>query len=163
MDIHIAKTFEDAEVIADLAASIWIEHYASILGVEQVTYMLQTLQSKSAIWRSIQSGQVYWLVCDQKLPIGYASYSLSEDVFFLSKLYLNQLSRGKGLGRQLFKQMIDKAKDENKSSIMLTVNKYNTPSIAAYKKMGFKTINETVTDIGHGFVMDDYVMTYNIL
>lgn len=42
--------------------------------------------------------------------------------------------------------------------IQLTVNKHNINSINAYKKWGFKTIDSVVTDIGSGFVMDDYIM-----
>ena len=48
----------------------------------------------------------------------------------------------------------------NKQSIQLTVNKNNTNTIKAYEKWGFKTIDSAVTDIGSGFVMDDYIMEY---
>ena len=42
--------------------------------------------------------------------------------------------------------------------IRLTVNKHNDNSIAAYKKMGFETIDSVKTDIGGGYYMDDFVM-----
>ena len=31
-------------------------------------------------------------------------------------------------------------------------------AIAAYKKKGFTIVREQKADIGHGFIMDDYVM-----
>jgi RimJ/RimL family protein N-acetyltransferase len=52
----------------------------------------------------------------------------------------------------------DKAKTYNLNKIRLTVNRYNTNSIKAYEKMGFKNKREVVQDIGNDFVMDDYEM-----
>ena len=42
--------------------------------------------------------------------------------------------------------------------IYLTVNKQNLISISVYEKLGFLRARDLVTDIGSGFVMDDYVM-----
>jgi len=44
------------------------------------------------------------------------------------------------------------------SVLVLQVNKQNLDSIAIYLKAGFTVREETVFDIGNGFVMDDYVM-----
>jgi len=44
------------------------------------------------------------------------------------------------------------------SRIQLTVNKGNSGSISVYEHWGFVTVDSVVTDIGCGFVMDDYVM-----
>ena len=40
----------------------------------------------------------------------------------------------------------------------LTVNKYNELAIRAYVGKGFETIDSVETDIGEGFIMDDFVM-----
>ena len=40
----------------------------------------------------------------------------------------------------------------------LTVNKHNELGIRAYRGKGFETIDAVETDIGHGFIMDDYIM-----
>ena len=45
---------------------------------------------------------------------------------------------------------------------MLSVNKHNTRAIAAYRRNGFVIAESVVTDIGGGFVMDDYVMAKNL-
>ena len=52
------------------------------------------------------------------------------------------------------------AMQKSYKSIQLTVNKYNTNTISAYKKWGFEIIDSVVTDIGEGFVMDDYIMEW---
>ena len=41
---------------------------------------------------------------------------------------------------------------------MLSVNKRNAKAIAAYQKNGFGITESVVTDIGNGFVMDDFIM-----
>ena len=40
----------------------------------------------------------------------------------------------------------------------LTVNKHNELAIRAYRGTGFDVIDSVETDIGEGFVMDDYIM-----
>ena len=40
----------------------------------------------------------------------------------------------------------------------LTVNKNNSKAIAFYEAMGLEKMSELRTDIGEGFVMDEYVM-----
>ncbi|MBS1128301.1 MAG: hypothetical protein H6Q96_681, partial [Nitrospirae bacterium] len=43
-------------------------------------------------------------------------------------------------------------------SLYLFVNKNNTKAIRAYERFGFVKARAVVTDIGSGFVMDDYRM-----
>ena len=40
--------------------------------------------------------------------------------------------------------------------IALTVNKGNRLALAVYERLGFRKAGAPVTDIGGGFVMDDY-------
>ncbi len=42
--------------------------------------------------------------------------------------------------------------------MILQVNKRNANAINSYQKYGFVVREVTVDDIGHGYVMDDYVM-----
>ena len=47
-------------------------------------------------------------------------------------------------------------------AIYLTVNKYN-PSYQIYRHLGVEAIDSVVTDIGEGYVMDDYIMQRKLL
>jgi RimJ/RimL family protein N-acetyltransferase len=76
----------------------------------------------------------------------------------LSKLYVKKEFRGKQIGKATLHFIDAEAKQNNLKSIQLKVNKYNTKSIEAYEKLGFKKVKATITDIGNGFVMDDYEM-----
>jgi hypothetical protein len=44
----------------------------------------------------------------------------------------------------------------------MTVNTNISNSYAMYLQLGFKVIDAVVTDIGGGFVMDDYIMEYRL-
>ncbi|HEY9030333.1 MAG TPA: GNAT family N-acetyltransferase [Kangiella sp.] len=148
----------DLPSIAKLANDIWREHYTPIIGSEQVEYMLKKYQSVSAMAEQISDGTFYYSVLLDGTLVGYLSFYPKDGALFLSKIYVSSSLRGKGIGRQAMEFVIEQAKTMGFAKIQLTVNKYNSGSIEAYKRMGFKTVDEVVVDIGGGFVMDDYVM-----
>ena len=75
---------------------------------------------------------------------------------FISKIYVRADMRRKGIASAMLEKLRKDEKGVDKWYI--TVNRYNSGSIAVYEKRGFKTVKEQVTDIGSGFVMDDFVM-----
>ena len=87
---------------------------------------------------------------------GYICLKPYPDYLFLSKFYILKEHRGKGYGKKAFEFMVDYAKRHNLNKIKVSVNKYNVNSIAVYEKLGFCRGQATCTDIGNGFVMDDY-------
>lgn len=153
-----AQTRTDFKVIAELADIIWTEHYTPIIGEAQVSYMLEKYQSATAIEEQVENGVLYYLILLKDEPAGYFSVSKQGDSLFLSKLYVLKSARKNGLGRTAVSFMEDLTKEFGLHKIRLTVNKYNTNSIKAYEKMGFKNVDAIVQDIGNGFVMDDYVL-----
>ncbi|WP_190809277.1 GNAT family N-acetyltransferase [Flagellimonas sp. S3867] len=153
-----ALSKETYPIIADLAKSIWTEHYTPIIGIHQVEYMLDKFQSANAIEDQIKNGILYYLIFYQETPVGYFSYSINENFLFLSKLYVLKSARGNSLGRAALSFIEAQARELELKKIKLTVNKYNTNSIKAYERMGFINIEAIVQDIGNSYVMDDYVL-----
>lgn len=158
--IHVktAKANEDLEIITKLGSIIWHEHYAPIIGLDQVKYMLDKFQSVIAIENQLLENYCYYILMYDKNPVGYLSVVKKDNSLFLSKIYVLKSERGKGIGKIAMEFIHKKAKELMLNSIVLTVNKYNVNSIKAYKKMGFENVGELVQDIGGGFVMDDYKM-----
>jgi ribosomal protein S18 acetylase RimI-like enzyme len=76
----------------------------------------------------------------------------------LHKLYLLPELHGRGLGSFLMQHCEQEVRAAGAQRLMLSVNKRNTKAIAAYRRNGFAIAESVVTDIGGGFVMDDYVM-----
>lgn len=141
--------------VAKLAEEIWNQHYLPIIGREQVLYMLDKFQSENSIKQQINEGYQYYLIFDNQIESGYFSVKDKGEKLFLSKLYLLHSCRGKGIGKQAI-NFIQSSFDN--PIIQLTVNKRNSDSIAFYQKVGFQIIDYLETDIGNGFVMDDYIM-----
>lgn len=156
---------EQIEEFAKLAEVIWNEHFTSIIGKEQVDYMLDRFQSVHAVSDQIenQGYQYYFIEVDGKIA-GYTGIHPETETgkLFLSKLYLLKDFRKKGYASMAFDFLKQFCKDNTLDSIYLTVNKYNTDTISVYEAKGFKTVKSQVSDIGNGFVMDDYVMELEI-
>ncbi len=146
------------EAVEKLAREIWTEHYTPIIGKHQVSYMLDKFQSADAISSQIKKGMEYFLIVEEEIPVGYMGLEFKQNELFLSKIYVLSSMRGKGIGRKAVAFAAEIAKKRNLSRITLTVNKGNISSIKAYEKIGFVNNGSIVSDIGHGFVMDDFRM-----
>ena len=152
------QTPEEIAQTAKTAEEVWTEYYTPLLGEAQVSYMVKNFQSEQAITEQIASGYTYFLLESAGDIVGYVGIQPQEEYLFLSKLYVKQAFRGKGFASKALSQVKEVAKECGLSRIRLTVNKGNANSIAVYENWGFRTVDSVVTDIGEGFVMDDYVM-----
>lgn len=152
---------KETPVLAKLASNIWHEYWTEILTPEQIDYMVENFQSEKAITNQCKNEKyTYYFIQDNNKNIGYFGISEKENYLFLSKLYISKEYRHKGIGSKSFEKIKQIAIEKSYKSIQLTVNKYNTNTISAYKKWGFEIIDSVVTDIGEGFVMDDYIMEW---
>lgn len=163
MDIRKATTEEEFKTVAQVAREVWTEHYEPIIGLAQVEYMLDKFQSPEAIATGVAFNRYhYYLAWENGAPVGYLALQDEAEQLFLSKIYVKKEARGKGVAHAFVDLAVDYAKKKGYPSIYLTVNKHNTGSIAAYEKMGFVKTRSQVSDIGNGFVMDDFVMTLTL-
>jgi ribosomal protein S18 acetylase RimI-like enzyme len=156
-----ATTAHDIDAIAALAREIWTEHFAPIIGKAQVDHMLDRMQSAPAIEHQMrEQGYQYYLAVDEGEHAGYFALVCDpkDDSMQLSKLYLKRSRRGRGLGRAMLAFVEDECASRGIRELWLTVNKNNSASIAFYRRAGFAVVEPMATDIGHGFVMDDYKM-----
>ena len=156
--IQPATTKDDFECISKLANTIWHEHYPTILSLEQINYMLEKFNSAKAIEKQTEEGSLFFYITYGDVSVGYSAIKKQTDCLFLEKLYILKAYRGKKIAKTTMQFMEALAQSYKFSSIRLNVNKFNTNSILAYKKMGFIETKSKVTDIGNGFVMDDYEM-----
>lgn len=147
---------EETANIATLGSEIWHEHYTAIIGTEQVEYMLEKFQSATKIFTDIKQNNFTYFVAEKEgKMVAYSAIVPEGDCIMLSKLYVHKDARGLGLAKTFLNEVT--SLHEGKK-IRLTVNKYNTGALEAYKKLGFVIVEEFVNDIGGGFVMDDYAM-----
>ncbi|MBE5961694.1 MAG: GNAT family N-acetyltransferase [Lachnospiraceae bacterium] len=161
MDIMWKKVENEGEIkeLAGIANEVWHQHFATILSPEQIDYMVDKFQSERAMTNQIkEDGYEYYFIVADGVKVGYTGIKREQDMLFLSKLYILKRYRGNGYASKTFSFLKQECKKSGLKGIYLTVNRYNDSTIAIYKKTGFQTIRTQVTDIGNGFVMDDYVM-----
>ena len=149
---------ELAERISVLADTIWHECYSSVLPQGQIDYMLRTYHSTDAMLREMSEGYDFFVVTDGGKDAGYYSVHDEGDRLYISKVYLLRECRGRGLGKRIFEDIDEYARSHNLNEEYLRVNKGN-PTVGIYKRAGFSVSDTITSDIGQGYVMDDYIMT----
>ncbi|MEG0071056.1 MAG: GNAT family N-acetyltransferase [Raoultibacter sp.] len=165
--LHPIKTDEEIHDVADMASSIWHEYWPAILTEAQLEYMVDTMQSFEAIKHAInQDGYRYYFIVDEaRQRVGYTAThpEESERRLFISKIYLYASARGKHYASRVIDYYEKTGKEEGFKALYLTVNKHNELGCRAYRGRGFSIIDAVETDIGHGFIMDDYIMEKQLL
>lgn len=163
---HAVSPPEEQQQLADMAYEIWHEYWPALIGTAQTDYMVEQFQSLHAIRRDMEKNAYeYWFVCDDGQPaerriVGYTGGHVEPETnrYFISKIYLYQWARGHHYASKVIAMYDQLCRERGLHAMYLTVNKGNELGIRAYLGKGFKTIKAVQTDIGEGFIMDDYVM-----
>ena len=164
VEIKRIKYIPELRKVAELADEIWHECFVDIISIGQIDYMVEKFQSFDAMCKQIEEqAYSYFGVYDNGELCGYFAVKPENDErFFLSKLYLRKDKRGKGIASLMLKKVFEEAENYGKKSVYLTVNKHNDRAVTVYEKTGFKVIDSVVTDIGNGYVMDDFIFSYTL-
>lgn len=159
LEIKLCESEEQLTVLAKLAKKIWNNYFLGIITQEQIDYMVEMNQSYSAIKKAINEQHYrYYLAYEDGVMVGYMGVKPEDNRLFLSKLYMDAHARGKGYASRLFDEALKLCNELKLKAIYLTCNKHNDHSLDVYRRKGFIVIDEVETDIGHGFIMDDYIM-----
>jgi GNAT superfamily N-acetyltransferase len=153
---------DDLPIVRALACAIWPVCYGPILPPRQIPYMLDRMYSLEQLRDDLAAGITYTFLIENDLPIAFGAHGPDPGhphMARLHKLYLLPSRQHRGLGSLLLQHILHLAAGERFTALTLRVNKHNVPAIAAYRRNGFSITGGLVTDIGEGFVMDDYVMT----
>ena len=156
----VPATESDVPLIRDLATRIWHAAYAELLTVEQREYMLQWMYAPHRLAGQIRRGVTYQLALAGGGPVGFLAWERLPETTtaHLHKLYLLPEWHGFGLGQQVLREVCAAAIAAGCLQIELRVNKGNLRAQKAYLRAGFRRVESIVTDIGCGFVMDDFVL-----
>lgn len=152
---------EDIPTISKLAEIVWDQHYRTVISDEQISYMLGIMYTHESLNKQMtEQGHVFYLINKDNKTIGFVSVR-ETDVkghFYLHKFYLDQNVATKGNGTAAFNELL---KLIHPTKITLTVNRQNFKSINFYFKNGFKIESVADFDIGNGYFMNDFVMTWS--
>lgn len=157
----LPATEEHLPALAKLAGVIWRQHYPGIISREQIEYMLGKMYALETLRTELRRKQIRFvrLLVGERF-VGFASFGPQPEpgVMKLHKCYLLPEMHGCGYGSLLLKHCEREARQLGAKRLILAVNKHNTKAVAAYQRNGFVVVESVITDFGHGFVMDDYIM-----
>lgn len=95
----------------------------------------------------------YFVLVDNERIIGgcgiYPTKGLPEGCVELVKLYLDQSTRGTGMGKELMLRSIEAAKEMGYTSVYLETMPELSNAIGLYKKLGFEDLPNSLGDSGH--------------
>ena len=151
-------SLEELPLVSELAGRIWRAHYPAIIGSAQVEYMLAWMYDVAQLRRDVEHGVVYELLFERERAVGFCGYEQLGRELKLHKLYLEVSEHGRGLGSQMLEHVEDEARRRGLAWVVLGVNRGNAKAIRAYQRNGYRVRQELKTDIGGGYVMDDFIM-----
>ncbi len=151
---------EEVEVIAALARLVWQAAYADLISQSQIDYMLEQRYNAPRMREELCTPGIWW---DKAMAggeiVGFASSLLqTPEEMKLDKLYVDPARQRAGIGACLAEHVAARAAALGCRSLILAVNRGNVRAKAAYEKYGFTVREERKSDIGGGFVMDDFIM-----
>lgn len=150
---------QNIETIQKIAAITWANTY-TFLPQGQMEYMLDLMYSNTALLQQMNNGHQFFVVAFNNETIGFASVSKQDEfIFKLNKLYILPLSQRTGAGKALLQSVVAYTKKNNGTELQLQVNRNNNAK-EFYLKQGFTILYEADFEIGNGFFMNDYIMSW---
>ncbi|MBM3185968.1 MAG: GNAT family N-acetyltransferase [Bacteroidetes bacterium] len=163
MEIRILKQHE-LEIIKDLAYRIWPLTYGNIISQEQMAYMLEWMYSLENLESNFFNNHTYFCIALNGTDVGFLDIETNhpeEGNMKIHKIYVLPEFHGKSVGFELMNKAKDFANENEMKSMSLQVNRNNS-AVDFYKRFGFEIIDEQDFEIGNGFYMNDFVMSYKI-
>lgn len=152
----IDLTYKDIDEIHPFLEDVWYYAFPSVVPVDMIDTMLNTMYSKEGIAEKVKAGMKMKGIRNDKLE---AFASFYPDTGKVQMLYIHQSFHGKGVGSYL----LNKVEKEMKTEFSwLRTNRKNINAINFYFKNSYK-IREAVDEpIDNGFVMEDYIMSKDL-
>lgn len=163
MEIQVAR-IEHLPIIQKIAFDTWPVTYGHLMSKEQFTFMLNWMYSLESLQQQFTSGQIFLLATENEKSYGFASFELNYKGLSktkIHKLYILPDSQGKGVGKLLVQKIKESALANRNTTLTLNVKRDNQ-ALAFYNRIGFQIIADEDIDIGHGFMMRDYVLELNL-
>ena len=159
-EFHLHRmTPQEVDAVSALARIVWQATYPPLISQAQIDAMLADRYAAARIHAQLDDPRHAWWVAKLgQTVVGFAHAILDDTGCKLDKLYVHPDKQRQGIGGILLHAVQDWARQQQARRLWLQVNRRNTQAIAAYLKYGFRIVEARVFDIGHGFVMDDYVM-----
>jgi len=145
--------------IFNLANKIWQDTYVQNIGQDQVDYMLYLFYSEKALKEKLEMGHDIFTIHYNGNFSGYFHLEHRPTDIFIHKLYIDTSLQHKGLGTWTINHLKSEISSTQKE-LRLHVNRKNYKAINFYFKNGFTIEGYDDFDIGNGYYMNDFIMSY---
>lgn len=161
LSLHQATSDDEVARLRAIAEAVWPLCYKGIISDGQIAYMIDWMYNAATIREQTANGTPFYLVRADGVDCGLVSFdtipSAEDNSCELHKLYTLSEYWGRGIGHWILEEVSRRVRELGASSVWLRVNKNNLRAQKAYRAAGFENVHSLCTDIGDGFVMDDYV------
>ncbi len=151
----------DIKTIQEIAYKTWPITYGEILSETQLKYMLDLFYSEEALTAQFdEKEQLFYVIIEEESALGFIGIEhnyQNENKTKIHKIYILPETQGKGIGKTAIEAIEKLALENNATSVLLNVNRFNK-ALNFYEKIGFKIIDEVNIELDHGYLMEDYVM-----
>jgi len=152
--------FHDIKLIQELMQQVWPQTYAPIISANQIRYMIEMMYSTESLQNQMKNGHHFWIIEINQTPMGYGSFSRTENwnTYKIHKIYILKEGQREGLGTALLNKFLHIIKSNHGKHVQLQVNRQNKQAIAFYEKNEFKVVKSVDFDLGNDYFMNDYIM-----
>ena len=134
MDIEIIKFSDEYSKHFTALNIAWLQKYFK---VEPIDHEILTEPKKFIL---DQGGFIFFAKADDQIAGTFALIKISETVYELAKMAVEERFQGKKIGNKMLEFCIGEGKRLKAGKIILFSNKKLEPAIHLYKKFGFKEV-----------------------
>ena len=163
-------TADDAKLIVDISRRTFYDSFASFNTKENMDKFMQNdFSIKRLTAQVIDPGNIFLLADYENETVGYVRMLESHnppdlgniEAIEIARIYSEQKTIGKGIGKFLMLKCFEIAKEKNKKTIWLGVWEHNIKAIAFYKKFGFEQFGSHIFMLGDD-IQTDILMRKNL-
>jgi diamine N-acetyltransferase len=138
----------DAELIADMSRTTFYEAFAKDNTPEDMDIFMREQFTKKGLMKEVETGEgIFILAYVDEEPVGYARLRIKnnlahEQAIEVARIYALNKAIGKGVGKALMQECINKAVELQMKWIWLGVWDKNERALAFYERWGFQRFGE---------------------
>jgi ribosomal protein S18 acetylase RimI-like enzyme len=156
---------KDISIIHRLAKEVFFPTYEPLQPKEKVAYLFSMMYNEVALSEQMEKKKHNFILTEDETGyLGYASFEFNykgSGKIKIHKIYVMPNAQGKGVGKEMINCIANIGRQHKVEILLLDVYRHN-PAIQFYEKLGFKKVGEQVTEVGNGFVMDDFLMEMSL-
>ena len=117
--------------------SMTVDDISQVAEIERQIFSIPW--SEKAFRNSMESDNTIYIVAkENNNVVGYAGRYLSFEEGNITNVAVNPLSRRKGIGEKIVRDILNRAYEKGVRDVFLEVRETNSVAIALYEKIGFK-------------------------